>query len=367
MPHAVANLLRNDSMVRLFARPRERKEQLRQETLSELKAVLADIAPEKGMLTDPAVSRKHTQKILDLLLGGIDLSEVSPAGNPHRERGGFHPLSALECIHDLRRTERFLTAWLAHLDRLHVRKPGGGHVVDVGCGPAALFAAVAALASPHTRITALDIHPDSVRIARAVAAKFGVEDRLRIQEADALTYVLEEPADLLVSETMDSAMTNGEQMLPILANFRPQMAEGGVMLPEYVTVDAGLKRITPAQVGLPTFREAARFCAGDVVQEIVVRVPLTDLEGGEYGIQLSSTVGLDGEAVVLRPSDLDCALTCPVDVTRRSSPRIRSREDDDEEGSIFVQPGTKDYGTAVIRYKPGTRRQDLAFDIDFSR
>jgi len=81
----------------------------------------------------------------------------------------------------------------------------------------------------------------SARIARGVVEALGLSQRIMVMEADATSYVPQDPLPLLISETMDSGLMK-EPIAAIFGNLSRYVAPDGLPIPESVTVKALLYR-----------------------------------------------------------------------------------------------------------------------------
>ena len=111
-------------------------------------------------------------------------------------------------------------------------------VVYAGSGPFAPFALITAFGTTAGTIrwTLLDIHEESVASARSLVQRCGLESFIRTIKADATTYRHDRPIHVIVSETMQRTLW-AEPQVAIFRNLRPQMAHGGVSVPEEITID----------------------------------------------------------------------------------------------------------------------------------
>lgn len=94
-------------------------------------------------------------------------------------------------------------------------------VVDVGTGSGAIAVALA-----HTRpafqVTALDLSPDALQIARLNATANGVADRIRFAESDLLAAVEGEQFDCIVSNP--PYVPDGDLLEPQVRDWEPHLA-----------------------------------------------------------------------------------------------------------------------------------------------
>ena len=104
-------------------------------------------------------------------------------------------------------TEHLVEATLARVPR-----DRGIEIADVGTGSGAIAVALAH-ALPLARITALDISPKALDVARSNAERHGVADRVRLLESDLLSTV------------------RGEQFFAVVAN-PPYVAETEALAPQ---------------------------------------------------------------------------------------------------------------------------------------
>jgi hypothetical protein len=164
-------------------------------------------------------------------------------------------------LRDQVRTKRFLEAIERAVDILDARFPEGDlHVIDAGTGPLPVLAIAAALANPRVRVTALELNPHSATIAKSVIAELGLSDRISVELADATTYTPLMPAHLLMSETMDTALKQ-EPIVQIFSNLSGYVVDGGIRIPESVTV---LGLLYPEENG-PTEDFLPTYCIRETV------------------------------------------------------------------------------------------------------
>lgn len=153
------------------------------------------------------------------------------------------PALAANCLLDGRRTRAFARGALEAIRDATRRHPSA--VVEVlyaGTGP---FAPLAFLIMPfvdrkRVRFTLLDIHAESARSVSALVRVLGAGDCVReVVCADATTYRHPASLDVVITETMQRSLAE-EPFVAIVRNMRPQLAPGGVIVPERVTVELAL-------------------------------------------------------------------------------------------------------------------------------
>ncbi|HYC93910.1 MAG TPA: hypothetical protein VEO54_32215 [Thermoanaerobaculia bacterium] len=153
------------------------------------------------------------------------------------------PALAAQCLLDGRRTRAFSRGALKAIqDVVRLNAPEPVEVLYAGTGP---FAPLAFLIMPFTdpdrvRFTLLDVNAESTQAVAALVDVLGLASHVReVVCADATTY--RHPADIhvLISETMRRSLAE-EPFVSILQNLRPQLARGGAIVPERVTIDLAL-------------------------------------------------------------------------------------------------------------------------------
>lgn len=283
-----------------------------------------------GILRDfrEVLLRQDVGELRDFLLRGIDLRDYEEVRGdsgdivPREQHGGLGLKAALACMNEEVRTFKFIQALLLHLCDLEKRRDEI-EVVDGGCGPIPLFGIMAALKSDKVRATCLEVNPCSVRMAEQIVKNLGLSDRVKVVLADARQYKHDKPIDLLISETMYVALTE-EPLAQIFANLVPQVAEGGVTVPEWVTIDAGLidaRQFYAISEQYPGMRFASRnFAVGpmevlrltrkNLATSADFRLSLDRVPAGSYRLVLASRVGLH-EVSGLELTELESRITAP--------------------------------------------------------
>lgn len=171
------------------------------------------------------------------------------------------PAWAAACVKELIRTKRFLRGVYlgiqAALRKFPIRPI---HILYAGTGPFATLAIPLTTVFPSSEVqfTCLEIHPESIQYLKNVIAAFQAEDYIKnIIQADATQYQAnsEMPFQMVITETMQSALQK-EPQVAITLNLLPQLVEGGIFIPEQITIEAALmdpdknkKRMTGEFIG----------------------------------------------------------------------------------------------------------------------
>jgi hypothetical protein len=153
------------------------------------------------------------------------------------------PALAAKCLLDGQRTRTFARGALNAInDAVRRNSPGIVEVLYAGTGP---FAPLAFLIMPLTdpkvvRFTLLDVHAESTQSVSALVHALRLTDHVRaVICADATTYRHPTRLHVLISETMQRCLSE-EPFVAILRNLRTQLAPGGVVVPERVTIELAL-------------------------------------------------------------------------------------------------------------------------------
>ncbi len=232
---------------------------------------------------------------------------VIPIGDWFHTRapGALSPSEAITCLRDGVRTRRFLEAVCNDVETLAKRREHAIEVLDAGCGGVPIMGIYAALVDTRVRVTCLELNPVSARMARAVVAAAGLQDRIDVICADAITYRARGPVDLLVSETMHSGLI-AEPIVAILDNLAPQVARDGLVLPRAVDVKASLVGLDHLH-GLIAYKgdlrtvrpyvdtewqQVARYVPGAGLAKIAFALDTIDASPGAHMVYVTSTVDL---------------------------------------------------------------------------
>jgi protein arginine N-methyltransferase 1 len=120
---------------------------------------------------------------------------------------------------------------LSAYDRALQRTVRPGDVVaDVGAGLLPL--SLLAIGHGARHVYALEADPETVRVARDIVSRNGLEDRVTVMEGDARLARLPEKADVLVSEMMGNLGPEEEMAAIIAAVARNNLRPGARLVPE---------------------------------------------------------------------------------------------------------------------------------------
>jgi release factor glutamine methyltransferase len=113
-------------------------------------------------------------------------------------------------------TEHLVEAVLERFER-----EANPYIVDVGTGSGAIAVAIAH-GLPRSRVTAVDLYPSALEIARRNAERHGVIDRVTLLQSDLLATAGSTEFDVVVSNP--PYIAEGEVLEPQVANYEPRSA-----------------------------------------------------------------------------------------------------------------------------------------------
>ena len=187
-----------------------------------------------------------------------DAAELDAAAHgPQREgtaTGGGRAISPVEaawCVLDYRRTATFLRGVLAALAAARARFRGRLEVVYAGTGPFAtlLLPLLPRLAPRGLRVTLIDLHARSIASVGRLVVALGASDAVAATvTADAATYRHGRSIHVAIAETMQRALEN-EPQVAVSRNLARQLAPGGILVPERVSVHLGAWRAGEPRTG----------------------------------------------------------------------------------------------------------------------
>lgn len=211
------------------------------QSIEQLSAILLDHTAEATAVNGACV------ELYDLFVRAASVTADAACGTAPSRRLtvglALSPDLAAQCLLDGPRTAAFVRGSLRAIQEAERRfAPSVIEVLYAGTGP---FAPLAFLLMPfldpaNVRFTLLDVNEASARSVDALAGALGASEYVReVVRGDAITYQHPAPLHVVISETMQRTLRE-EPFVAILRNLRPQLAAGGVVVPERVTIELAL-------------------------------------------------------------------------------------------------------------------------------
>jgi hypothetical protein len=190
-----------------------------------------------------AASKVHS---LLLQISGMNNDTVDSADSlstalPFGE--ALSPINAAQCVSDAARTSKFFRGIYAAL--LAAQQRFNNEAIEIlyaGCGPFATLVMPLAtqFKADQIQITLLDIHARSLKSAQHIIESLRLSDYIRdYVRSDAASYVHLRPLHMVITETMQQALSK-EPQVAITLNLAPQLCRNGIFIPERITIDAYL-------------------------------------------------------------------------------------------------------------------------------
>ena len=192
-----------------------------------------------------------TKAVHDLSRLFLTVSELEIDGEHNREHiylaqgKAIGPVWAAMCVREILRTKRFLRGFYQGIKAALARFSNRPlHILYAGTGPFATLAIplTTVFTSEEVHFTFLEINPLSIQSLKKVITAFQAEKYLyEVVECDAAKYQLDtsNPFQMIVTETMQNALRK-EPQVAITMNLAPQMQNGGILIPQNITIDAVL-------------------------------------------------------------------------------------------------------------------------------
>lgn len=266
--------------------------------------------------TSPEQWQQASEQLYDLLISAAQFEPDTPAHKADlflSSGKALAPAWAAMCIKDFYRTRQFILGLKAAIETLSATMPGTRlHILYAGTGPfAPLALPLTTLFAPETiQFTLLEINPDSVKMLKQTWASFFADSYIReILCTDATTYKASQPVHIVVSETMQQALQE-EPQVAITANLAPQIAPGGILIPEKISISAGLYNFQNTLKDQPEKQDATQLTPvmylsidqyASEYPEIIVDIP-EEAENGCTQFCLFTEIRVFGD-IVLQTDD----------------------------------------------------------------
>jgi hypothetical protein len=197
---------------------------------------------------NPAGLRVACHELYDLFceIAGLDDSDQNLAvqnGTLLSTGKAISPVNAARCLWDFKRTYQFVRGIGAAALELKNRFPTERiEILYAGCGPfASLIVPLLDRFSPdEISLTLLDYHAASIASVKRLFEKLNFEkfNAVFIQ-TDASQYKHSRRIHLVICETMQNTLANETQTANTF-NLAPQLCEGGIFLPEKISIEVCL-------------------------------------------------------------------------------------------------------------------------------
>lgn len=192
--------------------------------------------------------KKATDDLYDLFLNVSDLKEEDESCRKdyYLPKGkAIGTVWAARCIKEFLRTKRFIRGMFLGIKRAQEKFPNTKiHILYAGTGPFAtlIIPLTTVFTSQEIKCTLLEINPNSIENLRKVIKAFEIEEYINdIVKYDATEYEADKdkPIHMVVTETMQHALKK-EPQVAITLNLVHQMEEGGILIPQNISIEAGL-------------------------------------------------------------------------------------------------------------------------------
>ncbi|MBC3758355.1 hypothetical protein H7U19_08070 [Hyunsoonleella sp. SJ7] len=201
--------------------------------------VLLNSVTEKEEVANANALASLYQELLESVINSNSYGDTAPT---HLDGGiALSSQHALDCLKDPLRTVRFIkSAYQALLESFNRFPNEKIELVYAGCGPAApIIMPMLCLFKPEqVSITLLDINETSINSVSALINALGAKAffrSIRLEDAIHYAHPPELPLHIVLSETMDKALTK-EPQVRITQNLAPQLIDNGVFIPESIDI-----------------------------------------------------------------------------------------------------------------------------------
>lgn len=344
------------------ARAAGREERFRGDPKVILDRLIAEVSEDVVVYSEEAIRALPKEGPSDFELYLLSrIGEVPEFVGAKKRDGGLRVMESVRCLRDRMRTKKFLRGVAEAVTTLD----DGREIIrvcDAGCGAVPVLAIYAALVSPRVQATCIEINEYSAHIAQNVVASFGLHHRITIVQGDATTFQCDNQFDLLVSETMHTALT-GEPVAQIMSHLHPFVASGGIMLPDVITVHAAVVRAAEyehpkgyvhlygdAQYYMePDWQTIVTYRPGDALDIIEFTLPMPEGAEGEYVVVINSEVDIGSQHLTPYQS----LITTP-----------QALRELDSNLKIFSVHADTPRPRVHVRYRPGDLLEDVQSQME---
>ena len=219
----------------------------RDDLIRYLKQISHILLSPTGVREDQATALRAMHAMFSRITGIKGAIDSRSEGFETRLKSGLalSPGYAADCLLDTVRTVKYVQALDLAIQKMQDDFPDQRiDILYAGTGPFAPFALamIGRYAPEEIRFTALDIHLRSLDALEKIVAALALEDYFGAYiQCDATEYTHDaaSPPHIVITETMHRTVTR-EPHAAITLNLAPQLMDGGVFIPERVTVDASM-------------------------------------------------------------------------------------------------------------------------------
>jgi len=180
------------------------------------------------------------------------------------------PRDAARCVLDYQRTAKFMRGTIAAIKTLLSRFSDRPlNILYAGCGPFSPFALAAAteFSASEVSFTLLDIHDRSIKAAQRLFQFLEKEDYVQSYvKIDAASYRhASGKPHLVIIEAMQKGLSR-EPQVALTRNLAPQLIEGGVLIPQSISIAACLADLLEELPATGARTEAGRISLGHILE-----------------------------------------------------------------------------------------------------
>lgn len=192
--------------------------------------------------------KKATDDLYDLLVtvSGLEENDEDSRKDYYLPKGkAIGTVWAAMCVKEFMRTKKFVRGVFLGIKRAKEKFPNRKiHILYAGTGPFAtlMLPLTTIFSSSEVGFTLLEINTHSIENLRKVIKTFNAQEYVdNIVQCDATEYKADKdkPIHMIVTETMQRALKK-EPQVAITLNLVPQMEEGGILIPQNISIEAGL-------------------------------------------------------------------------------------------------------------------------------